>query len=301
MAMQVHVVDGTYELFRQFFARPSHQNGDGLEVGAARAVVRNTLSMLEEGVTHLGVATDHVIESFRNDLYPGYKTGAGIDPLLKNQFWPLEDALRAVGVATFAMVEFEADDAMASVAAVAAADERVERVLLCTPDKDLAQCVVPGRVVQFDRRNNKVLDVAEVVEKHGVFPESIPDYLALVGDSADGFPGLPGWGSKSAAAVLQRYRHLEDIPLAGGQWDITVRNGARLAKTLADNLGDALLFRRLATLDLDAPTITSVDELRWTGPGPAAELAAVATALDAPDLIPRTAKLAAARAGGGAG
>ncbi|MDH5288436.1 MAG: flap endonuclease [Acidimicrobiia bacterium] len=298
--MQVHVVDGTYELFRQFFARPSHQNGEGLEVGAARAVVRNMLAMLEEGVTHLGVATDHVIESFRNDLFAGYKTGAGIDPLLRNQFWLLEDALRAIGVATFAMVEFEADDAMASMAAVAAADERVDKVLLCTPDKDLAQCVVPGRVVQFDRRNNKVLDVAEVVDKHGVYPESIPDYLALVGDSADGFPGLPGWGSKSAGAVLLRYRHLEEIPLAGGQWDITIRNGARLAKTLADNLGDALLFRRLATLDLDAPTISSVDELRWTGPGPADELAAVATLLDAPDLMPRTAKLAAARAGGGA-
>jgi 5'-3' exonuclease len=291
----VHVVDGTYELFRQFFARPSHVNADGMEVGAARAVVRNTLAMLEEGVTHVGVATDHVIESFRNDLYAGYKTGAGIDPVLKAQFWPLEDALRAIGVATFAMVEYEADDAMASIAAVAVADERVERVLLCTPDKDLAQCVVSGRVVQFDRRNNKILDVDEVVEKHGVHPESIPDYLALMGDSADGFPGLPGWGSKSAAAVLQRYHHLEDIPAAGGQWDITVRGGAKLAKTLTDLRSDALLFRRLATLDIDAPTITSVDELRWSGPGPAGGLAAAARLLDADDLISRTAKLAEAR------
>ncbi len=293
MAVLVHVVDGTYELFRQFFARPSHLNPEGLEVGAARAVVRNTVSMLEEGVTHVGVATDHVIESFRNDLYPGYKTGAGIDPLLRNQFGPLEDGLRAIGVATFAMVEYEADDAMASVAAVAVADERVERVLLCTPDKDLAQCVVAGRVLQFDRRNNKILDVDDVIEKHGVHPESIPDYLALVGDSADGFPGLPGWGSKSAAAVLQRYRHLEDIPLAGGQWDITVRGGAKLAKTLADLRHDALLFRRLATLDLDAPTIASVDELYWTGPGD--DLKTVARLLDAADLVPRTAKLAEAR------
>ena len=291
--MFVHVVDGTYELFRQFFARPSHLNAQGLEVGAARAVVRNTVSMLEEGVTHIGVATDHVIESFRNDMYPGYKTGSGIDPLLKAQFWPLEDALRAIGVATFAMVEYEADDAMASVAAKAAADPAVEKVLLCTPDKDLAQCVVAGRVVQFDRRNNKILDVAEVIEKHGVYPESIPDYLALVGDSADGFPGLPGWGSKSAGAVLLRYRHLEDIPLAGGQWDITVRGGAKLAKTLADLRADALLFRRLATLERDAPTVTSVDELRWTGPSP--DLPAVASLLDADDLVARTAKLAEVR------
>lgn len=291
----VHVVDGTYELFRQFFARPSHLNADGLEVGAARAVVRNTLAMLEEGATHLGVATDHVIESFRNDLYPGYKTGAGIDPVLKAQFGPLEQGLAAVGVALFAMVEYEADDAMASVAAVAAADDRVEQVLLCTPDKDLAQCVVAGRVIQFDRRNNKLLDVDEVLAKHGVPPASIPDYLALVGDSADGFPGLPGWGAKSAAAVLQRYGHLEAIPLAAGQWDITVRGGAKLARTLADNLADALLFRRLATLDTDAPTITSVDELRWTGPGAPDDLAAAARLLDADDLVARTARLAQTR------
>jgi 5'-3' exonuclease len=289
----VHIVDGTYELFRQFFARPSHRNAEGVEVGGARAVVRGMVAMLEEGVTHLAVATDHVIESFRNDLFPGYKTGAGVDPVLTAQFWPLERALRAAGIATFAMVEYEADDAMASLAAVAEADDRVDRVLLCTPDKDLAQCVKAGRVLQFDRRNNKILDVADVIAKHGVAPESIPDYLGLVGDSADGFPGLPGWGAKSAAAVLTRYGHLEAIPAAAGQWDITVRGGAKLAKTLVDHRDEALLYRRLATLEADAPTISGVDELRWTGPSD--DLGEVASLLDAADLVTRTAKLAEVR------
>jgi 5'-3' exonuclease len=292
--MLVHIVDGTYELFRQFFARPSHHNAEGLEVGAARAVVRGMLTMLEDGATHLGVATDHVIESFRNDLYPGYKTGEGLDPEILAQFEPLERGLQAIGVATFPMVEHEADDAMASIARVAVADERVEKVLLCTPDKDLAQCVRQGRVVQFDRRNNKILDVDDVVAKYGVRPESIPDYLALVGDSADGFPGLPGWGAKSTATVLARYGHLESIPAAPGQWDITVRGGAKLAATLTERHDDALLFRHLATLVDDAPTINSVDELRWTGPSE--DLNTVATLLDAADLVERTAVLAAARA-----
>ncbi|MGF1598630.1 MAG: 5'-3' exonuclease H3TH domain-containing protein [Acidimicrobiales bacterium] len=291
--MDVHVVDGTYELFRQFFARPSHINADGLEVGGARAVVRGMLSMLEEGATHIGVATDHVIESFRNDLFEGYKDGSGLDPAITDQFGPLEEGLMAIGVATFPMVEHEADDAMASIAAVAAADDRVDRVLLCTPDKDLAQCVQDRRVVQFDRRNNKMLGVAEVIEKYGVRPESIPDYLGLVGDSADGFPGLPGWGAKTAAAVLFRYGHIEHIPPAAGQWDITVRGGAKLARTLTDHLEEALLYRRLATLEIDAPTIVSVDELRWSAPGPG--LAAAAALLDADDLIRRTEKLAEAR------
>ncbi|MEM7325102.1 MAG: 5'-3' exonuclease H3TH domain-containing protein [Actinomycetota bacterium] len=291
--LTVHIVDGTYELFRQYFARPSHENADGLDIGGARGVLRSMLSMLEDGATHLGVATDHVIESFRNDLYDGYKNGEGLDPGILAQFQPLEDGLRAIGVATYPMVAYEADDGMAALAALASADDRVERVLLCTPDKDLAQCVVAGRIQQFDRRNNKILDVEEVKEKYGVPPESIPDWLGLVGDSADGFPGLPGWGAKSAAAVLSRYGHIDDIPLAAGQWDITVRGGAKLAKTLADNLEDALLFRRLATLERDAPTAKSVDELRWTGPGEDIEQAAAT--FDAPDLITRTAKLAAAR------
>ncbi|MGB5756453.1 MAG: 5'-3' exonuclease H3TH domain-containing protein, partial [Acidimicrobiales bacterium] len=219
--LTVHVVDGTYELFRQFFARPSHENADGLDVGGARGVLRSMLTLLEDGATHVGVATDHVIESFRNDLYDGYKSGEGLDPAILAQFQPLEDGLRAIGVATYPMVEYEADDGMASLAAMASADERVDRVLLCTPDKDLAQCVVDGRVLQFDRRNNKILGVDEVIEKYGVPPESITDWLALVGDTADGFPGLPGWGAKSAAVVLARYRHLDEIPLAAGQWDIT--------------------------------------------------------------------------------
>ncbi|MFV0522956.1 MAG: 5'-3' exonuclease H3TH domain-containing protein [Acidimicrobiales bacterium] len=291
--MKVHIVDGTYELFRQFFARPAHTNAAGEEVAAARAVVRGMVSMLEDGATHLGVATDHVIESFRNDLYPGYKTGEGIDPVLRRQFQPLEDGLRAVGVATFAMVEYEADDGMASAAAVAAADDRVDQVLLCTPDKDLAQCVRGDRVVQFDRRNNRIIDEAGVVEKFGVRPESIPDYLGLVGDSADGFPGLPGWGAKSTAAVLFRYGHLEAIPAAAGQWDITVRGGAKLARTLDDQREDALLFRRLAVLETDAPTVASVDELRWTGPGPGLDSTMVE--LDAPDLAGRLGALSGAR------
>ncbi|MCP3992012.1 MAG: flap endonuclease [Actinomycetia bacterium] len=291
--MLVHVVDGTYELFRQYYARPSHQNADGLEVAGARAVVRGMVSMLEEGVTHIGVATDHVIRSFRNDLYHGYKDGSDLDPEILNQFGPLERGLQAIGIATFPMVEFEADDGMASMAAVAVADDRVDKVLLCTPDKDLAQCVRQSRVIQFDRRNNKMLDVADVIEKYGVRPESIPDYLGLVGDSADGFPGLSGWGAKSTAAVLTRYGHIEKIPLAAGQWDITVRGGAKLAKTLAAHLEEALLYRHLAVLDHNAPTITSVDELRWTGPSD--DLEAVVSLLDVADLRSRTAALAEVR------
>ena len=293
--LTVHIVDGTYELFRQYFARPSHENSDGLDVGGARGVLRSMLTMLEDGATHLAVATDHVIESFRNELYDGYKSGEGIDPGIFAQFQPLEDGLRALGIATYPMVEYEADDGMAALAKLAAADERVERVLLCTPDKDLAQCVEAGRVLQFDRRNNKILDVAEVIEKYGVPPESITDWLGLVGDTADGFPGLPGWGAKSAATVLSRYGHIDKIPLAAGQWDITVRGGAKLAKTLADNLEDALLFRRLATLERDAPTAKSIDELRWVGPGD--DITQAAETFDAPDLITRTAALAEARKG----
>lgn len=291
--VKVHLIDGTYELFRQFFGRPGHVNREGQEVGAARAALRGILSMLEDGATHVGVATDHVVESFRNELYDGYKTGEGMDPAILSQFLPFEDGLRALGLATFAMVEFEADDALASAAAVAAEDDRVEQVLICTPDKDLAQCVRQGRVLQFDRRQEKLFDVDDVIEKFGVRPESIPDFLALVGDSADGFPGLPGWGAKSAASVLFRYGHIEQIPLAAGQWDISVRGGAKLAKTLADQLEDALLFRTLATLALDAPSITSVDELRWSGP--TADLPSIAARFDAPDLVTRAATLAAQR------
>ena len=290
--MEVHLVDGTYELFRYHFALPSHLDGDGREVAAARGVAGSVLTMLEEGATHVGVATDHVIESFRNDLWPGYKDGSGVDPDLLGQFGLVEDLLRALGVSVFAMVEYEADDALGAAARVAAADDRVERVLICTPDKDLGQCV-GGKVHQMDRRKATVIGVDGVREKFGVDPESIPDYLALVGDTADGFPGLAGWGAKSAATVLARYRHLEDIPADFGAWDVTVRGAAKLAQTLQDHFSDALLFRRIATIDYDAPTIDSVDDLEWRGPRP--ELASLAASVDAPALAERATTLATTR------
>mgnify|MGYP000176450082 CR=1 FL=1 len=292
-AVIVHLVDGTYELFRQFFGRPGHETADGREVGACRAVLRSMLAMLDDGATHVGVATDSVVESFRNELYAPYKDGSDMDPLIKAQFPWLEDGLRALGLATFAMTTYEADDAMAAAAVLAAGDDRVDKVMICTPDKDLAQVVRAGRIVQFDRRKEKIYDVEDVIEKFGVPPESIPDWLGLVGDSADGFPGLQGWGAKSSALVLSRYGHIENIPLSAGQWDITVRSGAKLAQTLADNMADALLFKKLATLALDAPTVDNVDEMRWTGPAP--ELEAFAAFVDAPDLVTKAAKLAAAR------
>ena len=267
--MIVHLVDGTYELFRYFFAVPSHLTGKKREVGATRGVLGSMLMMLEGGATHVGIATDHVIESFRNDLLDSYKTGAGIDPALRSQFTLLEDTLTAAGFCVWPMVEFEADDAMGAAAKVAAADTRVERVMLCTPDKDLGQCVTEdGRIVQFDRRREALIDYAGVIGKFGVPPSSIPDYLALVGDTADGIPGIAGWGAKTAAAVLARYGHLEDIPLDAGKWDVSVRGVAKLVYTFAEGYEEALLYRRLATIEVDAPTITSVDELEWTGPRP---------------------------------
>jgi 5'-3' exonuclease len=292
--MLVHLVDGTYELFRYHFALPSHVTVDGREVAATRGAVGTVLQILEDGATHVGVATDHVIESFRNDLWPGYKTSAGMPPDLLQQFPLLEEALAALGVTVFAMVEYEADDAMAAAAARAAADDRVEQVLICTPDKDLGQCVRGDRIVQLDRRKGVVFDAAAVQEKFGVPPESIPDYLGLVGDTADGFPGLPGWGAKSAAAVLARYGHLEHIPALAGDWDVSVRGGAKLAVVLQDQFDLALLFRRIATVELDAPTIESVDELAWSGP--TSDFAAVCAAMDAPGLVTRAERLAAARA-----
>jgi 5'-3' exonuclease len=265
--MIVHIVDGTYELFRYFFAVPSHLTDDNREVGGTRGVVGSMLSILEGGATHVGIATDHVIESFRNDLLASYKTGAGIDPALRSQFTLLEDTLSAVGFCVWPMVEFEADDAMGAAAKVAATDPRVDRVMLCTPDKDLGQCVTEdGRIVQFDRRKEALIDYAGVIAKFGVLPSSIPDYLALVGDTADGIPGLQGWGAKTAGAVLARYGHLEDIPLEAGKWDVSVRGAAKLVNALAANYEDAMLYRRLATIETDAPTIASVDELEWKGP-----------------------------------
>jgi 5'-3' exonuclease len=291
--MNVHLVDGTYELFRHFFAVPPAKGADGAEVGAVQGVLGSMLSLMGDGATHIGVATDHVIESFRNDLWPGYKTGEGIDPALLGQFIPLEHALEAMGVRVFAMVEFEADDALAAAAALAAADPRVARVLICTPDKDLAQCVDGERVVQFDRRARQVRDEAGVRAKFGVSPVSIPDYLALVGDSADGYPGLPGWGAKSASAVLAAYRHLEAIPARASTWSVTVRSAAALSATLEAQREQASLFRQLATLRLDAPTIASVDDLAWRGPRP--EFEAVAHALGQPSLFARARTLAANR------
>jgi 5'-3' exonuclease len=263
--MHAHLVDGTYELFRHHFAVPPHADPDGMEVAATRGVVGSVLSMLEAGATHLGVATDHVVESFRNELYLPYKTSAGMEPELLAQFPVIEDALRALGVAVWAMVEVEADDALASAAAVAAADPRVERVIICTPDKDLSQCVIGERVVQLDRRSTTIRDEAGVIEKFGVLPESIPDWLALVGDSADGFPGLPGWGAKSAATVLARYVHLEDIPALAKDWDVDVRSAVKLASTLVAQRDDADLFKVLATLREDAD-VGTVDDWEWIGP-----------------------------------
>jgi 5'-3' exonuclease len=289
--MHVHLLDGTYELFRHYFAVPSRTNDAGEEIAAVRGVVGSVLGMLGEGVTHLGVATDHVIESWRNDLWPGYKDGSGIDPLLKAQFPVLEEALDAVGVTVWPMVEDEADDGMAAAALVAAADERVERVFVCTPDKDLGQ-VVGGKIVQLDRRKRVLLDAGGVEEKFGVPPSAIPDYLALVGDSADGFPGIAGWGAKSTAAVLRRYGRLEEIPDAPGQWDVDVRGARKLAGTLAAHRDEAMLFRTLATLRTDC-AVGTVDEWRWTGP--TAELPRVAERLADAALVDRVARLAEGR------
>jgi 5'-3' exonuclease len=291
--VEVHLVDGTYELFRHHFAVPSHLDPDGMEVAAVRGVVGSVLGMLEQGATHVGVATDHVIESFRNDRWAGYKTSAGVDPALLAQFPLLEDALEALGVTVWPMVELEADDALASAARVGAADPDVTRVFVCTPDKDLAQCVSDPRVVQLDRRRDVLLDEAAVRARFGVGPASIPDWLALVGDSADGFPGLPGWGAKSAAAVLARYEHLDTIPDDVRDWTVDVRGAAKLAATLASSRDLAALFRDLATLRTEAP-VGSVPEWRWRGPE--ADLVEWGRRLGATGLQTRAQRLAEARA-----
>src|SRR5580698_4122973 len=265
VAMRVHLIDGTYELFRHYYALPKVRDRTGQEVAAVRGVLASLIAMLGSGVTHIGVATDHVIESFRNDLWPGYKTGEGIEPDLLAQFPLLEEALAALGIVVWPMVEFEADDALAAAALAAANDPRVERVIICTPDKDLAQCVRGTRIVQLDRRKNIVRDEAGVVARFGVTPESIPDYLALVGDSADGFPGLQGWGAKSAAAVLARFGHIESIPADWREWGVSVASPKALASKLTAERELALLFRVLATLRTDIPLFTSVDELEWKG------------------------------------
>jgi 5'-3' exonuclease len=261
----VHVIDGTYELFRHYYALPSARDADGREIAAVRGVLASLRSLLRDGATHIGVATDHVIESFRNDLWPGYKTGEGIDPDLFAQFPLLEEALVAAGITVWPMVEFEADDALAAAAVAAGADPRVERVIICTPDKDLAQCVRGTRVVQLNRRTRTFFDEAGIVAKFGVPPQSIPDYLALVGDAADGFPGLPGWGAKSAAAVLAKFGHLEAVPVDPRAWNVNVSSPGKLAQTLQRDRDRALLFRNLATLRTDIPLFDDVETLRWKG------------------------------------
>ena len=293
--MNVHLLDGTYELFRHFFALPSYVSREGREVAATRGVLTSVLGMLESGVTHLGVATDHVIESFRNDLWPGYKTAAGMDPSLLQQFPLLEESLAALGVVVWPMTDLEADDALGTAATVAGAAREVDRVYICTPDKDLAQCVEGRRIVQLDRRLRRVMDEAGVVAKFGVRPASIPDYLALVGDSSDGFPGLPGWGAKSADAVLARYGHIVDIPPSVGDWPPEL-HGARfekLATVLGDNRKLAALFRDLATLRTNAPIDAAPSSLRWEGPTP--DFRPVCERLDMPQLFERANSIKGAR------
>jgi len=286
--LRVHLLDGTYELFRHFYAMPRQQDRTGHEVAAIIGVLGSVLGMLESGTTHLGVATDHVIESFRNELWAGYKTSAGIEPDLMAQFHPLEDALRTLGVVVWAMEEFEADDALAAAARVAADSRAVEQVIICTPDKDLSQCVRGQRVVQLDRRKRELRDEKGVVARFGVGPASIPDYLALVGDSADGFPGIPGWGEKASGTVLGRYAHLEKIPASHTQWEVAVRGAARLAAALQEHLELAILFRKLATLRTDVP-VGTVDDLRWRGPTP--EFERVAQQLGVPGLWDRARRI----------
>jgi 5'-3' exonuclease len=272
--MIVHLVDGTYELYRHFYGIRRFAKGEDPPFGAAIGVLNTVLQMIESGTTHLGVATDHVIESFRNDLWPGYKTGDGIEPALWSQLHPLEDALAAMGVAVWPMVDLEADDALASAAHLAALDERVESVQIWTPDKDLAQCVRGDRVVQVDRKSGAIRNEAAVHEKFGVPPVLIPDYLALVGDSADGYPGLPGIGAKTAARLLVQHGPIDTMP----------------PDVLGPRAADALLFKRLATLRTDAPLFATVDALRWDGPTD--RFADVALALGDTKVLERSRRLA---------
>jgi 5'-3' exonuclease len=263
--VRIFLIDGTYELFRQFFGQPSAVDDEGNEFGATRGVLTSVVQLLEEGATHVGVATDHVIESFRNEMFYGYKTGEGIDPALYSQFPLLEDALKAMGVYVWDMIELEADDALASAAVVASGMPDVEQVVIMTPDKDLHQIVDDARIVQYDRRNQKIINKEGVKEKLGIEPESVPDYLALVGDSADGIPGIAGWGAKSTSNVLAKFKHLEDIPQDSSQWELNIRGAKNLAGNLFDSWKEALLYRDLATLRIDPSLLTDLNDLKWAG------------------------------------
>jgi 5'-3' exonuclease len=290
--MKVHLVDGTYELFRHFYAIPKRRNRKGQEIAATRGVVLSMLNLLSES-THVAVATDHIIESFRNELWPDYKNGSGIDPDLRSQFSLLEDALQSLNMIVWPMIEYEADDALAAGAAICSADPRVEQVVICTPDKDLAQCVSGDHVVQLDRRRKRLLNEEAVVAKFGVLPKSIPDYLALVGDSADGYPGIAGWGAISASRALRKFTHLEKIPKEVVHWKVDVANAGRLSATLKADWENALLYRRLATLVVDGPVKNSVDDLFWSGPTPSFEK--ICAYLESPDFVARARSLSQAR------
>lgn len=289
--MIVHLIDGTYELFRFFFAVPSRQNAQGQEVGATRGALGGLLNLVEDGATHLAVATDQVITSFRNDLYPNYKTGEGVDPTLLSQFLLFQDAAAAAGFTVWPMVEYEADDALATAAAIAAADPQIERAIICTPDKDLVQCLTPdGKVVQYDRRRQQMIDYHAAQEKFNVPPPAIPDYLALVGDSADGIEGVPHWGAKSASVALSHYGCLEDIPDESGKWQIALRGAPKLAETLAQRRADAELFKRLATLRTDVPDLGTPQSWRWEGPRN--DFEELCRLIDAPRLYDKATELA---------
>jgi 5'-3' exonuclease len=277
--LKIYLIDGTYELFRHYYALPSARDANGREVAAVRGVLASVLGMIKEGATHVAVATDHIVESFRNDLWADYKTSEGVEPDLLAQFPLLEEVLSAAGIVVWPMVEFEADDALAAGAATAASNAKVEQVVICTPDKDLAQCVRGTRVVQLNRRTRVIIDDAGVIEKFGVPPASIPDYLALVGDSADGYPGLAGWGAKSSAAVLAKFGHLESIPKDSRDWGMKVTSASTLAETLRRDWDKAILFRQLATLRTAIKLFDDIDELRWKGPTPTYD--AIAAQLDA--------------------
>jgi 5'-3' exonuclease len=297
--LKIYLVDGTYELFRHYYALPSARDESGREVSAVRGVLASLLGVIKGGVKHIAVATDHVIESFRNELWADYKTSAGVEPDLLTQFPLLEEVLSAAGIVVWPMVEFEADDALAAAAVAATQDPRVEQVVICTPDKDLAQCVRDTRIVQLNRRTQTVIDEAGVVKKFGVSPESIPDYLALVGDSADGYPGLEGWGAKSSAAVLSKFIHLESIPKNCGEWHVNAMNASALAATLCRDWEKAVLFRQLATLRTDIALFKNVDELLWNGP--TSDFESLAARLDAAvtnarPISPRSRRATAVRA-----